>query len=203
MNNKIVVTIGREFGSGGRLIGKLLAEDLGINFYDKELLAETAKESGYAEKFLEEYDEKAKNLFFSYFLPGEYATDLPLNNKVFLAQFDTMKNLVKDNSAVFIGRCADYVLKDMPERLSVFVHANQEVRIRQISEQLHLSKKEAKRMLEETDKHRKDYYEYYTGNRWDDLDNYDLCIDSDKMTIDGAVALIRSCIEIKHKINQK
>ena len=90
MNGKIVVTIGREFGSGGRLIVKLLAEDLGINFYDKELLAETAKQSGYAEKFLEEYDEKAKNLFFSYFLPGEYATDLPLNNKVFLAQFDTM-----------------------------------------------------------------------------------------------------------------
>lgn len=75
-----------------------------------------------------------------------------------------------------------------------------QIRCAFISEQLHLSKKEAKNKLEETDKHRRDYYEYYTGNRWDDLDNYDLCIDSDKMTIDGAVALIRSCIEIKQKL---
>ncbi|MFA0814223.1 MAG: AAA family ATPase [Anaerofustis sp.] len=200
MEEKVIVTIGREFGSGGRLIGRLLAKDLGINYYDKELLTETAKESGYAEEFLEEYDEKTKNLFFSYFLPGEYATDLPLNNKVFLAQFDTMKKLAQNHSAVFIGRCADYILKDFPECVNVFVHAKPEVRIKQIAQQLNLSEDDAKDKIEETDKRRKDYYEYYTGNRWDDLDNYHLCIDSGAISIDGAAELIRSYIEIRQKI---
>lgn len=181
------------------MIGRLLAEDLGINYYDKLLLTETARESGLHENILKKFDEKYKNLFFNYYFSGEYTVDLSLNDKVFLAQFDTMKNLAEQDSAIFIGRCSDYVLRDHPETLNVFIHARVAFRVEQIIRENNLSKQEAEKMIEDTDKNRREYYKYYTSSEWDDLDNYDLTIDTETVGLDGAVELIKKAIDLKQK----
>ena len=199
MAEKIIVTIGRKFGSGGSVIGKLLAEDLGINYYDKELLTATARESGLHEDILKEFDEKNKSLFFGYYFSGEYSVDLSLNNKVFLAQFETMKKLAQLESAVFVGRCSDYVLRDHADALNVFVHAQPAYRAIQIMREENMSKGDAEVLIENTDASRADYYKYYTSKEWDDLDNYDLTIDTETLSIDGAVELIKKAIELKQK----
>lgn len=198
MGNK-VYTIGREFGSMGLLVGQKLAERLGIKYYDKELLQQAAKDSGFCEEIFETHDEKPSNSFLyslvmDTYSAGSYAAapflDMPLNHKVFLAQFDTIKNIAEKESCVIVGRCADYALANNPNVMNIFVRADLEDRIKIISKRMDLTENKARDMILKNDKQRASYYNYYTSKKWGDASSYDLCINTSKISVDNAVDLI-------------
>ena len=204
MGNKIY-TIGREFGSGGRNVGEKLANRLGIKLYDKELLQQAAKESGFCEEIFQNHDEKPTSSFLyslvmdTYSVSGYSSTpflDMPLNHKVFLAQFETIKKIAERESCVIVGRCADYALSDNPDCLNVFIHANMDYRIRNISKNLNLTENKAKDLIQKNDKQRASYYNYYTSKKWGDSSSYHLTLDSGKLGTDGCVDMIIKVREI-------
>ena len=205
MANKIY-TIGREFGSGGREVGEKLAAKLGIKLYDKELLQQAAKDSGFCEEIFENHDEKPTNSFLyslvmdTYSVSGYSAApflDMPLNHKVFLAQFETIKKIAEKESCVIVGRCADYALEENPNVLSIFIKADMQDRIRRIAKLYDLSDAKAKDKITKIDKQRASYYNYYTSKRWGEVDSYDLCLNSSVFGIDGTVDMIKQAIEVK------
>ena len=208
-----IITIGRQFGSAGREIGRVVAKHLDIKLYDKEMLNRAAQESGLCKELFETHDEKPTNSFLYSLVMDTYSlgyssgsyTDMPLNHKVFLAQFDAIKKIAKDGPCVLVGRCADYALEDNPELLSVFIHANMDARIRRIARDFDLTDAKAKDMIRKTDKQRSSYYNYYTNKRWGDANSYQFCLDSSKLGIEGTVDAILKLIEIKddQKINKK
>ena len=194
-----VYTIGREFGSMGLVVGEKLAERLGIKYYDKELLQQAAKDSGFCEEIFENHDEKPSNSFLyslvmDTYSAGNYAAtpflDMPLNHKVFLAQFDTIKNIAAKESCVIVGRCADYALANQPDVINIFVRADLEDRIKIISKRLDLTENKAKDLILKNDKQRASYYNYYTSKKWGDTSSYDLTINTSKISVDNAVDLI-------------
>lgn len=196
---KFVITIGREFGSGGLDIGRMLSENLNVKCYDKELLAMAASESGLCREIFENHDEKPTNSFLYSLVMDTYSVsgytsapflDMPLNHKVFLAQFETIKNLADKESCIIVGRCADYALSDHPHCLNVFIHADKEFRIDHIMKTFNLSHDKASDMIHKTDKKRASYYNYYSSKKWGDSRSYDLCINRSAIGIDGAVDMI-------------
>ena len=199
-----VITIGRQTGSGGRDIGKLLAKELGIKCYDKELLDRAAKDSGICHELFEHHDEKPTNSFLYSLVMDTYSfgyssaafADMPINHKVFLAQFDTIKKIAQEESCVMVGRCADYALAEYPGALSVFIHADLDKRIHRLSKVYDLSASAAKDQIVKNDKKRASYYNYYTSKKWGDSTNYDLTLDSGKLGIDGCVDMILKFREI-------
>ena len=204
MTGNLVITIGRECGSGGRLIGNRLAEKLNIKCYDKELLTLAAKKSGLCEEIFESHDEKPTSSFLYSLVMDSYSMgystssfiDMPLNHKVFLAQFDTIKHLADTESCVIVGRCADYALADWNDCFSIFVHADLDWRINRIASKHGKTPKEAKDMITKTDKSRASYYNYYTNKKWGAARSYNLCIDSSKLGIDYAIEAIIESIKI-------
>ncbi len=203
-----IITIGRQFGSGGHDIGTKLSEELGIKFYDKEMLDRAAKESGICQELFESNDEKPTNSFLyslvmdTYSFGNNYASgylDMPLNHKIFLAQFDAIKGIASEGPCVLIGRCADYALEDRPDVLRVFIRAELDDRIRRIAKQFDLSDAKAKDMIVKTDKKRAGYYNYYSNKKWGDSESYDFCLNSSILGIDGAVDAIKALIELKEK----
>ena len=207
-----IITIGREYGSGGRQIGQEVAKYFGIKCYDKELLEHAANESGICKELFENHDERPTNSFLYSLVMDTYSfgysssgfTDMPMNHKIFLAQFDAIKKLASEGPCVMVGRCADYALEDNPELLSVFIHANMDARIRRIARDFDLTDAKAKDMIRKTDKQRSSYYNYYTNKRWGDANSYQFCLDSSKLGIEGTVDAILKLIEIKddQKINK-
>ena len=197
-DSKIIISIGRQYGSGGREIGRKLAEVFGIDFYDKELITLVAKQSGYSEEVLKENDENHNGSFLYSLVMGTYSggDSLPLNHKLFIAQFDTIKKLAAEKSCVIIGRCADYALADNPECINVLIHAEIEDRIKWISKRLNITENKAKDTIQKKDKQRASYYNYYTSKKWGDSKSYDLCLDSAKLGIDGCVDMILKFREI-------
>lgn len=198
MANKIY-TIGREFGSGGREVGEKLAAKLGIKLYDKELLQQAAKDSGFCEEIFENHDEKPTNSFLyslvmdTYSVSGYSAApflDMPLNHKVFLAQFETIKKIAEKESCVIVGRCADYALSDNPNCINVFVHADLDVRIKNVSRNLNITENKARDIINKTDKQRASYYNYYTSKKWGDSKSYNLSLDAGKLGTDNCVEMI-------------
>lgn len=198
MANKIY-TIGREFGSGGREVGEKLAAKLGIKLYDKELLQQAAKDSGFCEEIFENHDEKATNSFLyslvmdTYSVSGYSAApflDMPLNHKVFLAQFETIKKIAEKESCVIVGRCADYALSDNPDCINVFIHADLDVRIKNVSRNLNITENKARDIINKTDKQRASYYNYYTSKKWGDSKSYNLSLDAGKLGTDNCVEMI-------------
>lgn len=198
MANKIY-TIGREFGSGGREVGEKLAAKLGIKLYDKELLQQAAKDSGFCEEIFENHDEKPTNSFLyslvmdTYSVSGYSAApflDMPLNHKVFLAQFETIKKIAEKESCVIVGRCADYALSDNPDCINVFIHADLDVRIKNVSRNLNITENKARDIINKTDKQRASYYNYYTSKKWGDSKSYNLSLDAGKLGTDNCVELI-------------
>ena len=198
MANKIY-TIGREFGSGGREVGEKLAAKLGIKLYDKELLQQAAKDSGFCEEIFENHDEKPTNSFLyslvmdTYSVSGYSAApflDMPLNHKVFLAQFETIKKIAEKESCVIVGRCADYVLSDNPDCINVFIHADLDVRIKNVSRNLNITENKARDIINKTDKQRASYYNYYTSKKWGDSKSYNLSLDAGKLGTDNCVEMI-------------
>ena len=196
---KDIYTIGREFGSLGSAIGYKLAEKLGIKCYDKELLQQAAKESGFCQEIFETHDEKPTASFLYSLVMDTYSSmnysnapfmDMPLNHKVFLAQFDAIKKIASSESCVIIGRCADYALEDNPKTLSIFVHSELEDRIKRISKRLDLSERKAKDTIIKKDRQRANYYNYYTSKKWGEARSYDLCLNTSKLDIDDCVEVI-------------
>lgn len=198
MANKIY-TIGREFGSGGREVGEKLAAKLGIKLYDKELLQQAAKDSGFCEEIFENHDEKPTNSFLyslvmdTYSVSGYSAApflDMPLNHKVFLAQFETIKKIAEKESCVIVGRCADYALSDNPDCINIFIHADLDVRIKNVSRNLNITENKARDIINKTDKQRASYYNYYTSKKWGDSKSYNLSLDVGKLGTDNCVEMI-------------
>ena len=204
MANKIY-TIGREFGSGGREVGEKLAAKLGIKLYDKELLQQAAKDSGFCEEIFENHDEKPTNSFLyslvmdTYSVSGYSAApflDMPLNHKVFLAQFETIKKIAEKESCVIVGRCADYALSDNPDCINIFIHADLDVRIKNVSRNLNITENKARDIINKTDKQRASYYNYYTSKKWGDSKSYNLSLDAGKLGTDNCVEMIMKFREL-------
>ena len=193
MTGNLVITIGRECGSGGRLIGNRLAEKLNIKCYDKELLTLAAKKSGLCEEIFESHDEKPMGYSTSSFI------DMPLNHKVFLAQFDTIKHLADTESCVIVGRCADYALAEYPNVLSVFISGNMDEKIKYISKLYDKTPEKAKDIIVKTDKKRSDYYNYYTSKKWGDARSYDVCLNSSVLGPEGTVDAILEIIKLRER----
>ncbi len=199
-----VITIGRQFGSGGREIGEKLAARYDIKFYDKELLKRAAKDSGICPELFENNDEKPTSSFLYNLVTDTYAfgysspyVEMPLSHKVFLAQFDTIKKIASEGPCVIVGRCADYALGEFTNTLSLFINAPLEDRIERIrskyKEENDLSK--LKDMIIKNDKARANYYNYYSSKKWGRADSYDLCINSSILGIDGSVDMIADFID--------
>ena len=199
-----IISIGREFGSGGRQIGEELAKKLGIKYYDKELLDHAAEHSGLCKELFENHDEKPTNSFLYSLVMDSYSlgysaagfTEMPMNHKVFLAQFETIRHLAEEGPCVMVGRCADYALADNPNLFSVFIHAGLDSRIARISAKYLKSPKESRDAIQKMDKSRSSYYNYYTNKKWGSAQSYDLCIDSSKLGIDGSVDTIICALKI-------
>ena len=204
MKTNTIITIGRQYGSGGKEIGHFVAEAFGIKLYDKEMLARAAKESGICEELFETHDEKPTNSFlyslvmdtYSMGYAGNTYTEMPINHKVFLAQFDAIKKIADEGPCVLVGRCADYALADWNDCFSIFVHADLDWRINRIASKHVKTPKEAKDMITKTDKSRASYYNYYTNKKWGAARSYNLCIDSSKLGIDYATEAIIESIKI-------
>ena len=198
-----IITISRQHGSAGLQIGRELAKELNIPCYDKELLERAAKDSGLCKEIFEANEKKPTSSFlyslvmdtYSYGYSSGVLSDMPLNQKVFLAQFDTIKQLAKEGPCVFIGRCADYALEDNPNCLSVFVHADLKKRIRRVAAINSISDAKAKDIIQKMDKSRASYYNYYTSKKWGDMESYHVCLDSGIFGIDGTVNLLKLMIE--------
>ena len=205
MTGNLVITIGRECGSGGRLIGNRLAEKLNIKCYDKELLTLAAKKSGLCEEIFESHDEKPTSSFLYSLVMDSYSMgystssfiDMPLNHKVFLAQFDTIKHLADTESCVIVGRCADYILRDFPRCANIFVSASPEARIERLMKLHNISAEKAEELMEKADKKRSSYYNYYSYKTWGAAATYHLCIDSSVLGIDGTVEFIKQFVKLK------
>ncbi len=212
MNGNLVITIGRQCGSGGKKIGQRLAEVMGVKCYDKELLSVAAKDSGLCEELFETHDEKPTSSFLYSLVMDTYSLgyttsaymDMPINHKVFLAQFNTIKKLADEESCVIVGRCADYALADYPNTVSVFVTGNDEDRMKSLMETYKVDEAKAKDIMVKTDKKRSSYYNYYSSKKWSDAKSYDLCINSSVTGIEGAVEAIQAFAKIKQNwMNRK
>lgn len=206
MNKKFIVTIGRQFGSGGSEIGYRLAQELGIKYYDKDLVVQAAKESGICEHVLAEEEEKTTGSFLYSMVLAPHAaashfmnwTEDSLNDRIYKAQADFIRKAAEKESCVFIGRCADYLLWKEPNLFRVFIQADLEDRKERIAKEGNISLNKAQDVIKKKDKARANYYNFHTNNRWTDLTNYDLCINVSKVGgIDKAVRLIREMIELR------
>ena len=194
--DKKVITISREFGSGGRLIGKRLAEKLGVPYYDSDTINDRiSEESGLAKEMFAGAEKKAKNSFL-YSLTSAMGTgesgpeSLSLNERVFLAQFDAIRKIADEGPGVIVGRCADYILRGLPYATNVFIYAEEEDKIRRAVEEYGVPEDKVRKVMKETDKARANYYAYHTGRKWGEHVNFNLSLDSGYLEIDDIVDLI-------------
>lgn len=204
MAKQIVVTIGRHYGSGGKEIAKKVADALGVTFYDEELVTMAAEKSNINKDVLTHVDEKATgSLLYSLVMGGGLRGlttptyyEMPLNDKLFIAQSDVIKKLAKDGSCVIVGRCADYVLEDEEcDTFNVFLYAETESKIERIMKLYDLDRKTAIDRINKTEKQRKAYYNYYSNKDWGDMKGYDLCLNTGRIGIDTTVKIIVDCVK--------
>ena len=211
MTSNLIITIGRQSGSGGKEIGQKVAEKLGVKCYDKELRALAAKESGLCEELFQSHDEKPTKSFLYSLVMDSYSfgytssgyMDMPINHKIFLAQFEAIKALADREPCVIVGRCADYALEDYPNRVSIFVTGDDKAKIKRLAERNNVTEAKAKEIMMKTDKERSSYYNYYSSKKWGDVRSYDLCVNSSVLGIEGTVDLIIYFANAKLKKNQK
>lgn len=207
---KTIITIGRQFGSAGREIGNVVAKELGIKLYDKEMLSIAAKESGLSKEFFEKHDEKPTSSFLYSLVMDTYAmnyatnafSDMPLNHKVFLAQYNAIKKIADEGSCILVGRCADYALEDYSDCSKIFIHANLDARIHRIARIYDLTDAKAKDLIQKNDKRRAAYYNYFSNKRWGDSESYDLSIDSSELGIEGTAKAIIEYVRIKEEVSK-
>ena len=198
MSNNLVITIGREFGSGGYEVAKKVSEKLGIKLYDKEIISLTAKNSGMSEDILQEVDETATNSFLYALSSGAFAGNsvlssgiatLPITDKAFINSSQIIKDIAEKEPCVIVGRCAESILAGRENLLTVFVHADIEARIKRIEKTKNISRDEAAALIKKVDKKRAAYHNYYADTRWGSSRAYDLCLNS-KIGIDIIVDMI-------------
>ncbi len=198
-----IITIGRQFGSGGREIGRKLSERLGIPFYDDEIVKMVAEEGGMHPDMVREADERATDSFLYSLITGGGLRgvsdvmyyDMPINDKVFVQQSKKIKELAAEGPAIFVGRCADYVLEDHENLLRVFIYADMDVRVKRVSEFSQIPAAKAKDMIVKKEKTRKTFYNYYTDRSWGAMASYDLCINTGCISVDEAVEMIAKYVE--------
>ena len=197
MANKLSITIGRQYGSGGKDIGDRLGELLGFRVYDKELLFMAAQKNGINPDALRRVDEKATNSLLYTLAVGSslygarhFGVDVPINDQLFITQTDIIKRAAEEENCIFVGRCADYVLRNHPHRISIFVYADKDLRVQRISEELGVDRTEALALVNKTDKRRINYYNFYTGKKWGRCENYHLSFDSGLLGIEGTAQAI-------------
>ena len=197
--NPVIITIGRQFGSGGHELGEKLAKRLGIPFYDRALLSAAAEHTGLTRDMIESLDEQPTNSFLYSLSVGSFGFNgdmpLPLNNQVFLAMTKAIRGIADQGSCVIVGRCAEYVLKDNDALVRVFVHADKESRINRIMEKLSLTEKDETVLMNKTDKKRASYHDFYCDDKWGVTSSYDLSVNSALLGIDGAVDMIAHYVE--------
>lgn len=205
MSENIIVTIARQCGSGGREIGEILAQKLGMVYHDKSLINLAAEKSGLNPEILENADEKATPSFLYSIAVGAIGMvpfthgmpyDTPINDKLFVLQSEIIEEEAKKYPCVFVGRCADYILKNHPRLVRVFIYASPEKRIERIARVNEVEPSEAKSLMTKIDKKRANYYNYYTSQKWGKTENYDLMIDTTKIGVEGAVKLIEEYIKL-------
>jgi CMP/dCMP kinase len=203
MGTQMVISISRQFGSGGRIIGKKLAEYLGIPFYDSALISMAAEKSGMSRQVLENLDEKAANRFL-YTIPTGISTlghastaiyNMPLSDTLFLTQYEIIKQLAQEGPCIIVGRCSDYILKDHPRHVSIFIQADERFRAARIAEYEHITEEESLSRISKYDKERKKYHDYYAAGTWGNAAFYDLTVNSARLGIDGTVDLVKLFIE--------
>ena len=186
----VVITIGREYGSGGRLIAKQLSEELGITFYDKELITAVARKTGFSENFIRDSEHQRPTNSFLYDLYTAVQTP-SVPDQVFIAQAKVIKEAASRESCVIVGRCADYILRDDPRRLSVFVHAPLDERVRRAREEYGVESVHIENYVTRQDRYRASYYNHFVGKKWGDMNNDDLGINS-RIGIEESVRAIQA-----------
>ncbi|MBR5274766.1 MAG: cytidylate kinase-like family protein [Bacteroidales bacterium] len=192
MDKKIIINIGRQFGGGGLGVAHELGRKLGIPVYDKELITKAAQDSGFSKAIFEESDEKKRLFSLSSIFANRFGdTENYMSDRgLFKMQSETIRKIAEQGSAIIVGRCADYILRDMECTLDVFLTSPLEIRAARIAERSGLSLEEAEKLAEEKDKNRAEYYNYYTFTDWGVASTYDLCIDSSALGIEGTADLI-------------
>ena len=204
MKTPLIITIGREYGSGGRQIGQALAERLGIAYYDKEIISLAAKKSGLSDEFIENNEQRVKgglmhsfatsSAYHNGFFSGQY---LPLSESIFISQAQVIRDIAEKESAVIVGRCADYILAGRENTINVFIHAPMEARIKRIMALYHLDEAAAIKSISTSDKERGNHYFRYTDKKWGKAQNYDICINSALLGIDKTVEMLADLAKIE------
>lgn len=200
-DKKLIINVGRQFGSGGKLVALALGKKLGIPVYDQELISKAAEQSGFSKELFAKSDEKRNLLALSSFIVdvGRFgsADNYVSDNQLFVIQSNVIRSIADKGSAIFIGRCADYILRDRP-CLDVFISASDEVRIKRVAERMGITPEQAESLMQKKDRTRETYYNYFTFGNWGVASNYDLCVDSSVLGIDGTADMI---IDFCHRAN--
>lgn len=193
----MIITIGRQYGSGGRCLAQMLSEHFNIPLYDKDLINRVSEETGIAGEFFKKVDEQPSDSFFSMFLNSfSYGNscnceDSVLSgNSLFCMQSKVIRNIAAEGDCIFVGRCADYILRDRDDVLSIFVTADLEDRIKRVAEYEGISEQSAKDVIEKADKSRAAYYNFYTEKRWGRSSSYDICLNSSKISLEQCMDII-------------
>ena len=193
---KRIITISREFGSGGRFIGEEVAKKLGIAYYDKNIIGQIAEKSGLSPEYIQENAELSpKKGLFAYAFSGRDITGKSVEDMVYEAQRNIILELAEKEPCVIIGRNADYILKDRDDVLNVFIHGDMPEKIQRIMDLHNVEEKEAVKMMADTDKRRMTNYNFYTDQRWGKADNYTLCLNSSELGYDRCGKIIMECIK--------
>lgn len=199
--NKVIINVGRQIGSGGGEIARILADKFDCRFLDKELLNLAAKESGFSEKFFEQSDEQRGFLKSLFHIHAPFVGDSNMyrNNfseeNLFLFQSEAIKKAASEGSCVFVGRAADYILRDEPNAISIFITADIESRIDNVSKRMGIDKEAARKFIDDKEDERSKYYNYYTGKKWGHASSYDLCVDSSILGIEQTAEFIANFIK--------
>ena len=207
MKNPLIITIGREYGSGGREIGKALAEKLGISFYDKQIISLAAEKSGLSPEFITNNEQRVRSSFMqnlaasaayqSGFFSSQY---LPLSETIFISQAQVVRDIAARERAVIVGRCADYILSGRKNTVNIFIHAPIEDRVRRIMALYQLSEADAMKAIATSDKERGNHYFRYTDRKWGKAQNYDLSINSSLLGIEGTVEMLADVAGIEDRV---
>ena len=193
----MIITIGRQHGSSGREIARLLAEKLNYKCYDKEIVDEAANHSDFSRDLIDAFDEKRMSAFILH--AGGYGLNenFRLNMQVVSAQFEAMRNIAEKGNCIFVGRCADYILRDHDDLISVFIIGDMDERLKCLERRQGLDEVEARKKIKEVDKDRSSFYRYYSDHTWGDAQNYDMCINSSKLGVEGTVQVILDYIKAR------
>lgn len=200
----LIITISREFGSGGRKIGEKLAQQLSIPFYDKEILQRTAEKSGLSQDFIANAESHTRKSFLFSIATAPYSDmkfsyqyETPVTDQAYFAQSQVIRELAEANNCVIVGRCADYILREEEKLLRIFIVASPDDRLRRVVDEYGMEEKDASSKIKKADKARASYVRHYTGEEWGDVKNYDLVINTSYSGIDGAVEIIKSALRAK------